>query len=114
MNTGKSSGMNTMRIACNRSALCFVILFLVLSSCKSEPTLQITKEFEFKAAEQGNPRFQVSRVAVFEDELAYNSRRGIYIIYDSESGKQFVGISGIGISELGSRSVRKTGRLDER
>ena len=46
-------------------------------------------------------RFQVVRVATFEDRLAYGNTRGIYIIRDLQSGKEYVGMSGVGISELG-------------
>lgn len=47
----------------------------------------------------------VQRLAVFEDDLAYNNRRGIYIITDHKTKKSYLGISGIGISEVGSHLV---------
>lgn len=51
---------------------------------------------------------QVVRVSTFEDKLAYGNARSIYIIRDLQSGKEYVGVSGVGISELGSHMVRTT------
>lgn len=45
-------------------------------------------------------RFFVSRVQVFRDDLSYNSKRGVYIIQDSKTGKEYIGVSGVGINEL--------------
>lgn len=61
-----------------------------------------------------NQRFTVTRVGIFEDVLAYDDRRGIYIIKDQKTGQEFIGISGIGISELGSHSTGKSTYSDER
>ena len=47
---------------------------------------------------------QVVRISVFDDDTAYHGQRGIYIITDKISGKSFIGVSGVGISELGSHS----------
>lgn len=59
-------------------------------------------------------RFEIKRVGVIKDDLAYNDRRGIYILKDRATGKEFVGISGVGISELGTHSAGKTQVSDER
>lgn len=97
-----------------RQILLLILLFVLFVSCSPEPTVQMMKETNFKTSENKEQRFQVSRVGIFEDELAYNSRRGIYVISDSLSGKQFVGISGLGIAEMGSHTVGKGVVLDER
>lgn len=54
-------------------------------------------------------RFQVDRVASFEDQLAYEHKRGIYIIRDLQTGTEYIGVTGIGISEIGSH-VRNPGK----
>lgn len=72
--------------------------FALVSAC-SEPANQ---KLEPMAENYG--KIEVSRIAVLEDPLAYDNRRGIYIIRDTRSGKEFIGISGIGISELGSHT----------
>lgn len=69
-------------------------------------------------AVQVRPRIQVTRIGVFEDNIAYSDRRGIYIINDSKTGREFIGISGVGIAETGSHyvSTGKSGYMqpDER
>lgn len=50
----------------------------------------------------GADRFTVTRVTTFYDSMAYNSQRSIYILRDTKTGAEYVGVSGIGISELGS------------
>ena len=59
------------------------------------------------------PRFAVTRVGVFHDPIAYDSVRGIYVIRDSQTGREYVGISGIGIAETGSHRAGKTTVEDE-
>lgn len=59
-------------------------------------------------------RVDITRIGVFEDGTAYNSRRGIYIIKDNKTGIEYIGISGIGISETGSHQTGKTQTQDER
>lgn len=46
------------------------------------------------------PRVKVTLVNVINDELAYGNKRGVYLIHDNKTGREFIGISGIGISEL--------------
>lgn len=53
-------------------------------------------------------RVTVQRLGVFSDALAYNERRGIYIIRDTKTGKEFIGVSGVGIAEVGSHLVSKS------
>lgn len=79
---------------------------LALAACKPEPTLPM--------AERTTDRVSISRIAVVEDELAYGAKRGIYIIVDQKTGREFIGISGVGISELGSHKAGKTSTSDER
>ncbi len=59
-------------------------------------------------------RFQLTRVAVIEDDLAYYDRRAIYVLVDTKTGTEYVGISGVGISELGSHKSGKSHTTDER
>lgn len=58
------------------------------------------------------PRFSVVRVGVFEDPIAYDQIRSIYLISDAQTGREFVGVSGIGIAETGSHAAGK-GRLED-
>lgn len=59
-------------------------------------------------------RFILEKVQKFKDYSAYNNHRDVYILTDTETNKTYVGISGVGISELGSHSSGKTSTPDER
>lgn len=83
---------------------------LLLTSCEYPVPEPNTVVMETKV----NDRFSIERVGVFGDGLAYGDRRGIYLIKDKISGKEFVGISGIGITEVGSHPVGETTAEDER
>ncbi len=67
-----------------------------------------------KVETQPNDRVSVERIGVFEDNMAYNSKRGIYIITDKKTGKEYIGVSGIGITESGSHLAGKIVIKDER
>ena len=56
----------------------------------------------------------VTRVAVIKDQLAYNGERGVYRIVDKETGKEFVGVSGVGIAEVGAHRGHRHTIQDER
>lgn len=53
------------------------------------------------------PRFKLTLVQQVEDPLAYYDRRGVYILEDTTTGQQFIGISGVGITELGRQYCGK-------
>lgn len=61
-----------------------------------------------------NNRVHVQRIGVIEDSVAYDNRRGIYVVTDAKTGKEFVGISGVGIVETGQHMQGKTSVEDER
>ena len=84
---------------------------LILTACNPAPNMAMSNH---SYGVDSGGRFTVSRVGVFEDEIAYDNIRGIYIIVDTKTGEQFVGVSGIGISELGSHRSGKTTVSDER
>ena len=54
--------------------------------------------------EKVNPddRVQVRRLSVIEDTIAYGDRRGVYLITDTKTGREYIGVSGVGITETGS------------
>lgn len=63
---------------------------------------------------QSGDRFTITRAAEFSDSFAYSGRRAIYVIRDTKTGAEYFGISGIGISEIGSHRSGKTTIRDER
>lgn len=99
-----------------KTALIASALAVGLTGCIPEPDMQMQKQSAAAqvAAPQDRQRIQVTRVGVFGDDLAYNGRRGVYVITDAKSGKEYIGISGIGIQETGSRPAGKAVVSDER
>jgi hypothetical protein len=78
------------------------LLALSLAGCIPEPDTNLKLSSPKGSSKiESAARFEVERVGIFKDDLAYGSRRGIYLIRDTHTGKEFVGLSGIGISELG-------------
>lgn len=63
---------------------------------------------------QDTGRFDLRKVQTFFDKDSYSSTRSVYILKDKQTGKEFIGISGIGISELGSHTSGKSTIADER
>ncbi|HHN9420225.1 TPA: hypothetical protein ACP7Q5_004842, partial [Escherichia coli] len=83
------------------------LLLLSLAACGPEPDTPLGTIVT-------DGQYRVTRVGVFRDELAYDGKRGIYEIRDVETGKKYVGISGIGISEVAAHQAGKSSKPDER
>lgn len=84
-----------------------VIAGCVMAGCSPEPTQSLDTG-------TNTSRVEVIRIGVFADDLAYGNRRGIYLIKDALTGKEYIGLSGIGIAEMGSHSTGKNTMRDER
>jgi hypothetical protein len=101
----------------NRSLLA-VTLLAALTACTQrgpQPDTELTTpRSQLGPKELAAGRFKVERVGVFSDGLAYGDKRGIYVITDTKTGQEFVGVSGVGISELGRHQSGKTSVSDER
>lgn len=92
-------------------SLCVLLVIVALSinGCAPSPTTPMT------TLNEGTHRIRVVRIDVIEDSLAYDNRRGIYEITDDETGKKYIGVSGIGITEVGDHASSKSSRkMDER
>lgn len=89
-------------IARHYSALLVAALF-----CGCERKIYTPMDVASPILLTNSSRIHVTRIGIIEDKLAYSGRRGIYIIKDTITGKEFVGLSGIGISELRSHTVGK-------
>jgi hypothetical protein len=82
----------------------YLFAAIQLTGCGPDPTIKMDEQTSIKT--QG--KLTVTRVGVFKDTLAYGNLRGIYEIKDNETGKEYFGISGIGISEIGHHSCGKS------
>ena len=85
-----------------------IMLFLMLSclcaACDSTSSPALVMEEKHRSTLPVEARFHIVRYAVFEDSLAYDGKRGIYLIEDRETSRTYVGLSGIGITEVGDHT----------
>ena len=58
--------------------------------------------------------FVLIKKQTFYDESAYGNVRNVYVLKDRVNGKEYIGVSGIGISERGSHLSGKISIPDER
>lgn len=84
-----------------RTLVVVICLALALSACNEQPTINVQQLGQAMTSS----RVTVTRLGVFEDDLAYNNRRVVYLIVDQQTGAEYIGISGIGISEVGTHKV---------
>lgn len=94
-----------------RSLLTGIAALILLTGCDIKH--QIHEDIKINY-DNTNSRFSLELVQSFYDSKAYNSDRGVYILKDKQTGKEYVGISGVGITELGSHTTGKTTTTDER
>ncbi len=80
------------------SSIIVAVLCVFIASCKED------KQHQNRVAigNSDSDRISVVRIGILQDDLAYGGRRGIYSIRDSKTGIEYIGISGVGISETGS------------
>lgn len=79
---------------------------LFLCGCEPQNKPQpVAQDVDMPQPIEGKARFQVSIVGQFADDFAYRGRRGIYIIKDTETGAEYLGVSGVGVSEVGSHTT---------
>lgn len=107
--------MNNLRI------LSVLPLALFLAGCPEiQPTMPLhgaaegIGDTERPLSIRENDRFHVERIGIFADDLAYNHKRGVYLIKDKQTGEEFVGVSGVGIAETAMHRSGKTSISDER
>ena len=72
------------------------VIIFVMGCQQAQPPVD-----NFTADNSQNERVKIERIGIINDHLAYNWTRGIYIITDTKTGKEYIGVSGIGISEVG-------------
>ncbi len=81
---------------------------LFLSACnQSIPEPSVVRKQEPASIPVPDERFELVRVQNFTDNLSYSNYRSVYILTDKKTGKEYVGVSGIGITELGSHNCGK-------
>lgn len=92
------------------------VLALLLCGClrEKDPPVQIPVQTRLALQDSGEQRFTVKLVGEFENPKAYVRVHRIYVIRDETTGKEFIGVTGLGLSELGSHQIDDTTYPDER
>lgn len=93
------------------------ILLPLLSACDVTPESRAQYEQRSQATyviAKTTDLVKVTRIGVVNDDLAYDGKRGVYEITDTRTGQTFIGVSGIGIAEVGSHMAGKSSIRDER
>jgi hypothetical protein len=98
-----------------RTTILAIVLLPLLASCgpEADTPMAVTKPGPTVTPED-TYRIQVSRIGVIPDDIAYNNKRGIYVITDRQTGREYIGVSGVGITEVGSHRNGKSTVTDER
>ncbi len=92
-------------LACDRWK---IAVFITVGPRYPDQRIELYTSFE------PSQRFDVRIDSSFKDSLAYSGERAIYVIVDKQTGREYVGISGVGVAELGSHRAGKVQAQDER
>lgn len=87
----------------------FAVAVALCAGCSPKPNA-----YMIDSGQKYSGRFVIERAAVFSDSLAYNGERAVYIIRDTKSGNEYIGVSGIGVCENGLHQLGKGVAEDER
>lgn len=106
--------MNKLKVALG--AILVVAGVVMLTGCDDPTRAPDYARVQMQVETRGETdRVSVVKLTEFRDGLAYENMRGIYIITDKKTGKEYIGVSGIGITETGSHACGKgCTRQDER
>ena len=85
-------------------AIATLAALVLVVGCNKQPDTPLSIKDASSIAEC---RVQITRIGVFKDDSAYNNKRSVYIITDSKTGKEYIGVSGVGISEVVERAPGK-------
>lgn len=86
---------------------------LALAGCDSDT--RVSSDARQMMPVNVNDRVQVVKIQEFRDDLAYENVRAIYVITDKDTGQEYIGLSGVGIVEVGRHDCGKgCSREDER
>lgn len=93
-------------------------LALTISGCDSNaeryPSVTGQIQQEQPKFVSNTSEFDLIKKQTFYDEDAYSGTRSVYVLKDKITGKEYIGVSGIGISERGSHTSGKSTIQDER
>ena len=92
-----------------------IALAISLAGCDNSTRVPVEQRGKVEVSTAESGRVQVRKISEFRDDLSYDDYRGVYIITDTETGQEFIGVSGVGISAIGQHNCGKNcWRKDER
>ena len=105
-----------IRIAKILGAIIFAgLITMIMIGCENQNLPSVGDGLNQQVTIQRTPlHFRLEKVQSFNDDDAYGNVRSVYILKDLETGKEYIGVSGIGISERGSHLSGKVRVSDER
>lgn len=92
-----------------------ILAIVALTGCDDSTRVPREQRGKVQVTTTESSRVQVRKISEFRDDLAYDDYRGVYIITDTRTGQEFIGVSGVGISAIGQHNCGKgCYREDER
>ena len=96
-----------------KKILMFAVVAL-LFGCGQKSDVDVKVSVPLHNVYRPDDRFIVTRELIIEDDIAYGSRRAVYTLVDKKTGKEYVGLSGVGIAETGTQFTGKSAVQVER
>ena len=81
-----------------------LVAIFMLTACDRGPEPAKSTMAVSSQLSSDSDSIKVTKMSEFRAALAYDNWRGVYLIQDQQTGKEYIGISGIGISEVGSHT----------
>ena len=77
---------------------------------KSDPTKIEVRQ----PTEAAGTRVKVEQLGWFADDTSYKGYRRIYLFTDTATGRQYLGVTGVGVDDVGAHKQGKSTVKDER
>lgn len=88
-----------------------IAMTILLTGCVEKSAAQLDKESDLRKQSESIRTQNLERVKVIELSRFLdneNNYRTTYLITDTKTGKEFIGVSGVGIAETGTHLVGRT------
>ena len=98
-----------------KNALCLMFLIVLCAGCSKGPAIEANDWSKEKSKPIEIDGIEISAIGDFDDSTAYCGYRRVFRLRDKRTGTEWIGVSGVGISEVGAHVGGKSARLkDER
>lgn len=114
MKTSSKSGFTFVEVCVVFTIIALLVAMIVPIFLPKAPQPPEPQKIDLNTNRAYDDRVTVTKISTFRDLDAYSNSRAVYLIRDNVTKKEFIGISGVGISELGSHSNGDDNVSDER